>query len=614
MSYAEWPLAVPYRPERDMWGVKPVRDASETQMEGGNVRLRRKPGDRLATMRWGRDLKPDEAAAFLAFIASIGDGTHRFLMPVCLDGSTYAIRLVQITGGLPEEATPGGGWLAVNLSLFVFPAEMVAPIPTILSFGDAVSGVAVSGAEVEVDFGGLASGTTVASAGAFSVVTPYLAPGLVKLRVRYTNSGNPGPWSVPVEMVSPAPMQAGLASLLRNQAGLVLDFAGARKALSTIPGAEYLGPVTGMAGLTFARASAASYIDAAGQIQFAASGQPRFTHDKESLASRGFLTEPARTSAFVNPLWSGPITPTSWSSFSPEGVSIVPSLFGSNLSARRFTATGNRPRVYQSVTLTAGVTYTVSFMIEQITGPTVANWVSWANLANTTTTYLACPANPTGGPNGAIQAGLFVWQITSTVTQNAAIQIGLGVQNVLAGVTADMSMPQVEAGVFETTLIPGGTRAADNLSMPLPMVPANGFTLAFHARMPRGGNSGDSNILFSILPASGTGNRLDIDTYSGVGTLWFNRPGAGIYRQIAGGIGLGAEFRGTVSWSASRGYRGTVNGGAVVTATDGAPSETLSRITIGSRAGAAVWGSTIKLAALWPHGDFSDAELLGLLS
>lgn len=134
MSYAEWPLAVPYRPERDMWGVKPVRDAAETQMEGGNVRLRRRPGDRLATMRWGRQMKPDEAAAFLAFIASIGDGTHRFWMPVCLDGSTYTIRLVQITGGLPEEATPGGGWLTANLSLLVFPPELGPPPPAFDAF------------------------------------------------------------------------------------------------------------------------------------------------------------------------------------------------------------------------------------------------------------------------------------------------------------------------------------------------------------------------------------------------------------------------------------------------------------------------------------------------
>lgn len=128
MSYAEWPADVPFRPERDMWGVKPLRDPPETQMEGGNVRRRRRPGDRLAMMRWGRQLKPAEAASFFAFLSSIGDGTQRFLMPVCLDGSTYAPRVVQITGGIPEQVTPGGGWLTVNLSLFVFPAEM-APSP-----------------------------------------------------------------------------------------------------------------------------------------------------------------------------------------------------------------------------------------------------------------------------------------------------------------------------------------------------------------------------------------------------------------------------------------------------------------------------------------------------
>lgn len=187
MTYVGWPSAVPFRPERDMWGVKPVRDASETQMEGGNVRLRRKPGDRLATMRWGRQLKPDEAAAFLAFIASIGEGTHRFLMPVCLDGSTYAIRLVQITGGLPEEATPGGGWLTVNLSLLVFPAEMVAP-PAITIFDRLMIGTGIAGWLVEIEVDGVARTATVGGNGRFALDGAFLAVGTHAVRIRHVGA------------------------------------------------------------------------------------------------------------------------------------------------------------------------------------------------------------------------------------------------------------------------------------------------------------------------------------------------------------------------------------------------------------------------------------------
>ncbi|WP_018390926.1 hypothetical protein [Ancylobacter sp. FA202] len=191
MSYAEWPSGVPFRPERDMWGVKPVRDAAETQMEGGNVRLRRRPGDRLATMRWGRQLNPAEAAAFLAFIASIGEGTHRFLMPVCLDGSTYVIRLVQITGGLPEETTPGGGWLTVNLSLLVFPVEMLGPIPTIHVFDTLIMGEATSGATVDVEIDGVVR-SAVATDGMFVIDGAGLIAGVHAVRVRYAGS-NYGP-------------------------------------------------------------------------------------------------------------------------------------------------------------------------------------------------------------------------------------------------------------------------------------------------------------------------------------------------------------------------------------------------------------------------------------
>lgn len=614
MSYAEWPLAVPYRPERDMWGVKPVRDAAETQMEGGNVRLRRKPGDRLATMRWGRQLNPAETAAFLAFVASIGEGTHRFLMPVCLDGSTYTIRLVQITGGLPEETTPGGGWLTVNLSLLVFPAEMVAPIPTILSFGDAVSGVAVSGAEVEVDFGGLASGTTVASAGAFSVVTPYLTPGLVKLRVRYTNAGNPGPWSVPVEMVSPAPMQAGLATLLRNQAGLVLDFAGTRKALSTIPSFEYLGPVAGLPGLTFARASAASYIDAAGQIQFAASGQPRFDHDATTLAPLGFLVESARANALANPIWSGPTTPTSWNSYDPAGVSIVPSKFGPAVSARRFTAENSRPRLHQAVTLAAGVTYAFSVEVEGVSGSLATGHVVNTLTPGTTVTFPVCPANPAGGTSGAVGVGKLVYTVVSATTQAATIQMGAGVQHNLVGMAIDLSMPQLEAGTWPTSFIPGGARAAERLYSALPFDPAtDGVTAAIRARTPNA--SADYRTVY-LLGRPDISDRVFMHYQGGSWQFGYSRNNT-TYFLLTTPAPAGVDVRIAFSVTSIGIFKLSLNGAPVVTFDRTAIPLVLGKITteyFGSNPTVAEYASTIERVARWKGTPFTDAQLQGLLS
>ncbi|WP_428031485.1 hypothetical protein [Ancylobacter sp.] len=187
MSYAEWPPAVPYRPERDMWGVKPVRDAAETQMQGANVRLRRYAGDRVPIVRWGRDLKPDEVTAFRTFIADINDGTQRFLMPVCLNGSTYETRLVQITGGLSEQATPGGGWLTVGFSLLVFPAEMVAP-PAITIFDRLIIGTGIAGWPVEIEVDGVARTATVGSNGRFALDGAFLTVGTHAVRIRHVGA------------------------------------------------------------------------------------------------------------------------------------------------------------------------------------------------------------------------------------------------------------------------------------------------------------------------------------------------------------------------------------------------------------------------------------------
>jgi len=64
VSYADWPLAVPYRSEREPWGLSPAREALATDMESGDVRQRRRPGDDLGTMTWGRGLGPAQLSAF----------------------------------------------------------------------------------------------------------------------------------------------------------------------------------------------------------------------------------------------------------------------------------------------------------------------------------------------------------------------------------------------------------------------------------------------------------------------------------------------------------------------------------------------------------------------
>jgi hypothetical protein len=405
-----------------------------------------------------------------------------------------------------------------------------------------------------------------------------------------------------------------VAEMLRGQPGIALDFSDQRRALSTISGAEYLGPAAGLPELTFARASVASYIDAAGQIQFAASGQPRFTYDKETLAPLGFLAEAARTNALANPIWSGPTTPTSWGSYSPEGVSIVPSKFGPNVSARRFTAEGNRPRLHQAVTLAAGVTYTFSVEAERVVSALAAAHALFCGTAGVTLTYPACPANPAGGAASALTTGRFVMQAVSATTQAASFQLGAGTQHNLVGMVIDFSMPQLEAGGWPTSFIPGGARAADRLTLTLPFdAGEEGITIAAKGRMPRWINPSSSNLFSFGVPSLAT--RLSAFAYAasalGIGSGGTPAPFATTHYQVVAG---GAPARVAISSATTGDYRMCINGGGIATRAGTAMPAGSTFLDIGGLLGPYAWGDAVESIAVWRGTPHSDATLQGLLS
>ncbi|WP_454917299.1 hypothetical protein [Xanthobacter sediminis] len=127
MALPVWPVAVPYASERDRWGLKRFRDPVETEMEGGNIRVRRRPGDNLMVMSWGRDLHPSEFTAFRTFVEdTLHWGVSRFSMAVSLDGRTYEIRAVQMQPKTLEYSKPSALLVGVKFSLYVFPASVVS--------------------------------------------------------------------------------------------------------------------------------------------------------------------------------------------------------------------------------------------------------------------------------------------------------------------------------------------------------------------------------------------------------------------------------------------------------------------------------------------------------
>lgn len=132
MAYASWPATVPYECEAVAFTRRPYREMLETEMEGGNTRLRSRPGDKVETVTWARRFTADQFAAWRSFLSdTIARGTARFLMPIW-NGAAYEVRVVQIVGGgggVSEAVTGRGLFTRVSFSLLVLPAELVPVSP-----------------------------------------------------------------------------------------------------------------------------------------------------------------------------------------------------------------------------------------------------------------------------------------------------------------------------------------------------------------------------------------------------------------------------------------------------------------------------------------------------
>jgi len=122
MAIPSWPSGVEHRPDPAHWDIVPFRPPLATDMEGGNTRYRRRPGDDVATMTWGQIFRPDEVAILRPFLTTtLRNCTSRFTMPVSMDGSTVETRVVQIVPGSLGFSSGGGVNTLVKFDLSIFP-------------------------------------------------------------------------------------------------------------------------------------------------------------------------------------------------------------------------------------------------------------------------------------------------------------------------------------------------------------------------------------------------------------------------------------------------------------------------------------------------------------
>ncbi|MCS0501376.1 hypothetical protein [Ancylobacter mangrovi] len=122
MADPAWPTGLPYECEASAWSSMPFRPPLVTEMEGGNVRLRARPGDAIEQQGWARRFTPAQFEIWTAFLRDdLAKGTRRFSMPVWL-GSAYGTRTVQILrggGGVTSALVARGLYTRVSFSLLI---------------------------------------------------------------------------------------------------------------------------------------------------------------------------------------------------------------------------------------------------------------------------------------------------------------------------------------------------------------------------------------------------------------------------------------------------------------------------------------------------------------
>ncbi len=127
MAIPDWPDEVPYESLRAEWDVTPFRSHLETEMESGDVRVRRRTAARLPLMSWAQVMDDAQFAAFRTFVeTTIYDGTSRFRMPVTLDGATFETRTVQFQAKSISWASFAPGLIRASAKLYIFPASVTS--------------------------------------------------------------------------------------------------------------------------------------------------------------------------------------------------------------------------------------------------------------------------------------------------------------------------------------------------------------------------------------------------------------------------------------------------------------------------------------------------------
>lgn len=352
--------------------------------------------------------------------------------------------------------------------------------------------------------------------------------------------------------------------------------------------------------ITFSRASAATYFDAAGLLTTAASGVPRFDHDPSTLAPRGLLVEETRTNLLLrsqemdNAAWSKVRSSiTANATAAPDGTLTADKLVEDATAA-------NTHDLRQSLVKSASsITYSVSAFVKAAERTWCFLWLygasqsnrgeAWFDIASTSAGTVQTQGTGFSGATSAVQSMGGGWlrgglTVASNTDTTLGLLFGTAVANANSQTNGDGVSglyawgSQIEVGAYPTSYIPTtsatATRAADLATISLGTVPVDFSAFSFmHAFVHYGAatiltlSDGTSTEVVRLVVSAATLRLQVVDGGSTVADI------------ALGAVSVGAAYR-VAARIAANDVAASVNGAAVVTDTS-VTVPTLTTLTFG---------------------------------
>lgn len=419
-------------------------------------------------------------------------------------------------------------------------------------------------------------------------------------------------WSQPVYVIHET---TGADALMAGyDAGVALDFIDGSHALRVAdePDLTASGPLATLPGFTFTRASAATRINAAGEMETVGAGVLRFDYDPVTLALLGVLIEPARTNLAVHACAIGTAP---WGATAIGGVA-APTVTLNDAPAPDTSNTGTRV-VMPAVPAGAANGSRVGISIVGLNAGSYTFSVWLKGTGGGEAVYISATTNAVNYVRHLCVLTT-VWQrfeITVSIPSNGAtyfFQIGTDLRDSAQAATAAQTFyawgAQLEAGLQATSLIMTGattaTRAADVLTIPTSALPFNSSEGTLYVECSRdAGPSTESACPISLFGPgrieTSQNSAQNVYGYSGGWTL--------------GGptLARGTIIRAAQAWSPA-GAAMSVNGAAPSTgAVSSIPS--VSQLRIGTSGAGFSWEGHIHRAAYLPRR-LANTELQAITS